>query len=334
MFINSCLAPDLPPEDDEPPIPPIKSDYADDVDPKNAVKRIPFPPRCPYLKPDKWENYGNKDNTPIDYSFMKRLKRNKNEIIALYNFYSANNPAMCFETLNLSSFFKEKAICQLNMMNDASENMQNLKKLRAVDKLDIYSDYFLTENDIKKYKDYYYIIKNDASSNLLEDTELLLKYLNLAIKVKYTYREIFQDLTGIDNPLVYDSIINKTKVYEQGLLSNVGAYEAITALSDLYDNINSRKPIKNDLYQNHPNPFNNSTIITYKLDFPSIVKLIIYNTSGQIVRVLKNERQQEGIYKIEWNGTTTKGQVVSSGVYLYELSTEHGIEKRKMTYIK
>ena len=73
---------------------------------------------------------------------------------------------------------------------------------------------------------------------------------------------------------------------------------------------------------NHPNPFNGSTQISYELSAPSQVHLTIYNIVGQVVATLVNEYQQAGIYQVTWDGRNDRGNRVVSGVYLYRLQAE------------
>jgi flagellar hook assembly protein FlgD len=43
---------------------------------------------------------------------------------------------------------------------------------------------------------------------------------------------------------------------------------------------------------------------------------------GQKVKVLVDQPQPAGSYKVQWDGRNQQGQGVSSGVYIYELKTE------------
>ena len=83
------------------------------------------------------------------------------------------------------------------------------------------------------------------------------------------------------------------------------------------------------LQQNYPNPFNPETVINYELPIANFVELTVYNTLGQKVRTLVSGRQEAGRYSIRFdvNGLT-------SGVYLYRLSTDDGfVQTKKMILI-
>ncbi|MCH7496107.1 MAG: T9SS type A sorting domain-containing protein, partial [Candidatus Marinimicrobia bacterium] len=88
------------------------------------------------------------------------------------------------------------------------------------------------------------------------------------------------------------------------------------------------------LHQNYPNPFNSRTTIKFDLPVNTKVILKIYNILGQEVRTLLNASQAAGIKSIEWDGTDDRGNVVSSGIYLYRLETDHQIKSRKMLFLK
>jgi len=83
------------------------------------------------------------------------------------------------------------------------------------------------------------------------------------------------------------------------------------------------------LYQNYPNPFNPATKIKYALPEQSKVKLIIYNTIGEMVDILVNEIQSDGYYEVAFNASN-----LPSGIYLYRLTANENIQVKKMILIK
>lgn len=85
------------------------------------------------------------------------------------------------------------------------------------------------------------------------------------------------------------------------------------------------------LYQNYPNPFNPSTVIRYQLAENSTVRLKVFDMLGRKVATLANgERQVAGSHQV----TFVAGDL-SSGVYIYQLSTTNGAQlTRKMLLMK
>jgi immune inhibitor A len=97
-------------------------------------------------------------------------------------------------------------------------------------------------------------------------------------------------------------------------------------------------PASFDLGQNYPNPFNPVTTIAYTLrpvegQTPPTV-LSIFNTLGQRVTTLVNERQIPGHYEIVWDGTSESGLPVASGVYFYRLNRGDDSRTCKMVLLK
>jgi fibronectin type 3 domain-containing protein len=88
------------------------------------------------------------------------------------------------------------------------------------------------------------------------------------------------------------------------------------------------------LQQNTPNPFNPMTTIQYQLAEQTPVRLTIYNISGQMVRVLVDADQTAGFYTIRWDGRDSRGQTVSSGLYIYRIDAGSFTGVRKMIFVK
>lgn len=74
----------------------------------------------------------------------------------------------------------------------------------------------------------------------------------------------------------------------------------------------AEKPEVFYLDQNHPNPFNSSTIISYGLPEDAYVTLNIYDVLGRKIKSLVDENQKAGIYNINFNA-----EDLASGVYIY-----------------
>ncbi len=84
------------------------------------------------------------------------------------------------------------------------------------------------------------------------------------------------------------------------------------------------------LSQNTPNPFNPSTAIAFTLSRPGRVNLTVYDTLGREVAPLAAGNYSAGSHTVRWDGRDGRGNVVSSGVYLYRLESGGRTETRKM----
>lgn len=80
---------------------------------------------------------------------------------------------------------------------------------------------------------------------------------------------------------------------------------------------NNDIPNEFKLYQNFPNPFNSQTVISYKLPQESFVNLSLFNTLGQLVKVIVNGKEQAGNYIEIINSDN-----MSSGIYFYRISAQ------------
>lgn len=92
------------------------------------------------------------------------------------------------------------------------------------------------------------------------------------------------------------------------------------------------------LMQNYPNPFNHSTTIEFVIAQSGKVRVEIFNILGERVNTVLNKYLVPGTYQINWNGSSTTGKVVSSGVYFYKVENVTSVNKalkiKKMVFIK
>lgn len=84
-----------------------------------------------------------------------------------------------------------------------------------------------------------------------------------------------------------------------------------------------------ELYQNHPNPFNPTTQISFTLSNVGQVNVSVYNALGQKVTELVNEKMEVGIHNVEFNSNN-----LASGFYFYRLETPNYTKTMKMLLIK
>ncbi|MCK9995436.1 MAG: T9SS type A sorting domain-containing protein [Candidatus Krumholzibacteria bacterium] len=88
------------------------------------------------------------------------------------------------------------------------------------------------------------------------------------------------------------------------------------------------------LFQNHPNPFNPSTKLSFELGAAGNVRLNVYDTAGRLVATLVNERRDAGLHEVIWDGRDHAGRISSAGVYLYRIEVDDYVETKRMTLVK
>ena len=125
-----------------------------------------------------------------------------------------------------------------------------------------------------------------------------------------------------------------------------GIYEQTILPTSVEENT-VKVPTKFELAQNYPNPFNPTTTIKYTIpyhlladatkggqsnvarSFSSNVLLNVYNVLGQKIATLVNERKSTGTYEVSFNAGS-----LSSGTYIYVLSTDGFVQAKKMLLLK
>ena len=83
------------------------------------------------------------------------------------------------------------------------------------------------------------------------------------------------------------------------------------------------------LAQNHPNPFNPTTVVPYSLAELTHVSLRIFDLVGREVMTLVNEEQPAG-----WHEVFFDASALPSGLYFYRLQTLQYTATRKMLVLK
>ena len=83
------------------------------------------------------------------------------------------------------------------------------------------------------------------------------------------------------------------------------------------------------LNPNYPNPFNQTTTISYWLSKLSVVDLGVFNLLGEKIATLVSEQQPAGYYRVQWEARST-----ASGIYWLKLRIGSREQSFAMTLIK
>ncbi|MEA2077074.1 MAG: family 10 glycosylhydrolase [Candidatus Marinimicrobia bacterium] len=83
------------------------------------------------------------------------------------------------------------------------------------------------------------------------------------------------------------------------------------------------------VYPNYPNPFNPLTTLSFDLPVSDQVKIEVFNTRGQRVALIADQRFNAGSWKVNFDAS-----FLSSGVYFYKISAGEEMIVNRMTLLK
>jgi M6 family metalloprotease-like protein len=90
-----------------------------------------------------------------------------------------------------------------------------------------------------------------------------------------------------------------------------------------------KMPSEYILEQNHPNPFNPTTLLNYSVKEAGLVKIKVYDVLGSEIAELVNEIKEAGYHSVEFNASN-----LPSGVYIYTLQVNGYYASQKMLLLK
>lgn len=169
-------------------------------------------------------------------------------------------------------------------------------------------------------------VKMAIGIHFFSDTDGLPKKLNIgdSVSIKLEFKPLEAGVL-FDTLIVSNStIFNPLKISVKGIAKQATEIRIES----------SRNLDKFTLFQNFPNPFNPTTTIKYILPETASIMLIIYNTSGQIVKNLMSGRQSAGFHSVVWDGTNDEGLAVSTGIYYCLLKADNYLKSSKMILIR
>lgn len=79
-----------------------------------------------------------------------------------------------------------------------------------------------------------------------------------------------------------------------------------------------------------PNPFSERSFIRYEVKQTGHLNLSIYDNQGRLIKILVEERAVPGMYDVEWDGRSAKGDAVAPGGYVLVIKGADGFGARRL----
>jgi len=143
----------------------------------------------------------------------------------------------------------------------------------------------------------------------------------------------FLEIYSIDTDNEYDKIYSF--IDEQKLISEITYYRIKTIRKDGSIFISNQLKVGQgydasfNLIQNYPNPFNPKTSIEIDLFIDTDVSITVYNLEGKLIQTIFNGFLVKGNHKFDFDASE-----LSSGIYLYKVSTPLSVQVKKMLLTK
>lgn len=96
----------------------------------------------------------------------------------------------------------------------------------------------------------------------------------------------------------------------------------------------SAQPRDFELYQNFPNPFNNSTTFSFYLPAADHVLFEIVDVNGRIVKKLLDGKLAAGAHTLNWDGLDAGNNPLPSGVYFFSVRYKDNKNIRKFSLVR
>ena len=88
-------------------------------------------------------------------------------------------------------------------------------------------------------------------------------------------------------------------------------------------------PLKYEITDVFPNPFNPITTISFSIPQSGMVSLKVYDITGRVTTTLKDEYMSAGYYSINWNADG-----YPSGMYFVEMIAGEYVNTQKLVLVK
>ncbi|MBC8426277.1 T9SS type A sorting domain-containing protein [bacterium] len=197
--------------------------------------------------------------------------------------------------------------------------------------------------DIEIYRVNHHGSYSSSNASFLADLTPEVSIISVPDSSPYghPHQDVLNRLAALDS-YIYQTAQGSSATYPADMRTIVNGHVIITSdgVGEYYvngtmwetDEGSTATPVLATLqvYGNHPNPFNPSTVIRFELPDGGPVNLAIHDLAGRVVRAV-DWNATAGAQGWRWNGRDESGRELSSGVYLYRIVTRDGTGSGRMT---
>ena len=91
--------------------------------------------------------------------------------------------------------------------------------------------------------------------------------------------------------------------------------------------VEDKPAVKTNVY---PNPFSETATFTFELKETSVVKIVVYDLSGKVIKIVANGEFSQGANQVPWNGHTNSDAPAAAGVYFYRIEAGNDVSTNRI----
>lgn len=159
------------------------------------------------------------------------------------------------------------------------------------------------------------------------------------ISILYATNTSYGQITLTGRVMTFDSVnVQNAIVVLRSASDTMETYRTMTdaegKFSFLLTSVDRQptSPNKFVLHQNYPNPFFTETFISYELQYPTDVRIDLFDVLGRHVKTIADEIQHAGASTHAWDGKNKFCEAVSEGIYFYQMRVGNEMQVKKMVF--
>jgi len=140
-------------------------------------------------------------------------------------------------------------------------------------------------------------------------------------------------LDGLQNGTYYWTVQSVNHAFLSSSFASEGTF-SINGAHSVDSEDDSFLPQQFAVYSNYPNPFSSRTTVRFDLPTSSNVEFRVYSLLGQEVTRIVRGTLSPGQHQVDWDGRSSTGSQLGSGIYFYELRADDRLETGTMTLVR
>jgi hypothetical protein len=179
------------------------------------------------------------------------------------------------------------------------------------------------------------VITATGSTTFCAGDSVILSSSNAGTNLSYKWKLNGSNISAATNKSFTVKIAGKYKVNVKDNTNGCSATSASVKVKIPCRVLNEELSAdENVLLKGYPNPFSQSTTISFSLPQSKNVSLKIFDVEGRLIRTLANDVMSAGEHELTWDAQDEQGNAVSAKVYLLQFSTSENSETIRLSIMK